>query len=71
MGWVRAVPVFGSDGSSLERFFHYCFNRTGRFRFRFRFLKTVLMVPVPLSVSPKAVPAVRVSGSGSVLGHPG
>ena len=41
-GTVRAVPVVGSDGSSLEGvlcMFQYCFDRKGRFRFRFRFLK--------------------------------
>ena len=39
-GTVRAVPVFGSDGSSLESVFSvtalvYCFNRKGWFQFRF------------------------------------
>ena len=34
---VRAVPVFGSGGSSAKRFFFVSvqFNRKGRFRFRF------------------------------------
>ena len=34
-GTVRAVPVFGSGGSSTKQ----QFNRKGRFRFRFRFLE--------------------------------
>ena len=68
-GTVRAVPVFGSGGSSAKKRL-FCvsaqFNRKGWFRFlekvpgkrfwRFRFL----------SVSGKAVPTVPVSGSGSV-----
>ena len=41
-GTVRAVPVFGSGGSSAKKVF-LCvsvqFNRKGRFRFRFRFLE--------------------------------
>ena len=40
-GTVRAVPVFGSGGSSAKRAFRVSveFNRKGRFRFRFRFLE--------------------------------
>ena len=52
-GTVRAVPVFGSGGSSANRaFVCFCtvFNRIGT-------------VPVPLSVSGKTVPTVPVSGS--------
>ena len=65
-GTVRAVPVFGSCGSSTKRVFEVSvqFNRKGRFRF----LKTVTAVPVPLSVSGKTVPTVPVSGPGSVPG---
>ena len=41
-GRVRAVPVFGSGGSSAKKR-SFCvsvqFNRKGRFRFRFRFLE--------------------------------
>ena len=57
-GTVEAVPVFGSDSSSLKRafFFNTIFNRKGRFRFRF--LKTGT---VPLSVS-------RISSGGSGSG---
>ena len=69
-GTVRAVPVFGSRGSSKEGVF-LCFStisHRGRFRFRFRFLETVPAVPVPRSVPAKTVPTVPVSGSGSVPG---
>ena len=55
-GTVRAVPVFGSGGSSAKRVF--CgsakFNRKGRFRFRFRFLENAdPAVPVLRSVPGK------------------
>ena len=69
---VPAVPLKKKKG-------FFCisvqFNRKGRFRFRFLengsgsgfgSWKTVPAVLVPLSVSAKTVPAVPVSGSGSV-----
>ena len=69
-GAVRAVPVFGSSGSSREGVF-VCFSTVShRGRFRFRFLKTVPAVPVPRLVPAKTVPTVPVSGSGSVPGPP-
>ena len=65
-GTVRAVPVFGSGGSSGEGVF-VCFSTVSqRGRFRFRFLETVRAVPVARSVPGKTVPTVPVSGSGSV-----
>ena len=54
-GAVRAVPVFGSDGSALESFlsvFQCCFQQKG----------TVL---VPVAVPETPVPTVPVSVSGS------
>ena len=65
-GTVRAVPVFGSGGSSATRVF-LCFSRVkGKDGSGFGSWKTVPAVPVPLSVSGKTVPTVPVSGSGSV-----
>ena len=56
-GTVRAVPLFGSGGSSKEGGF-VCFSTVSqRGRFRFRFLETV---PVPRSVPAKTVPTVPV-----------
>ena len=67
-GTVRAVPVFGSGGSSKEGFLCVSvqFKSKGRFGSGFGSWKTVPAVPVPLSVSGKTVPTVPVSGSGSV-----
>ena len=68
-GRVRAVPVFGSGGSSAKRGFaafqHSLAGRDGS-GFGFGSWKTVPAVPVPLSVSGKTVPTVPVSGSGLV-----
>ena len=66
-GTFRAVPVFGSNGSSRERVSRY-FSRVLTFQFRFRFLETAPAVPVPLSFPRKTVPTVPVSGPGSVPG---
>ena len=68
-GTVRAVPVFGSGGSSAERGFSvFQYSLTGKdgSGSGFGSWKTVQAVPVPLSVSGKTNPTVPVSGSGSV-----
>ena len=71
-GTVRAVPVFGSGGSSKEGIFQpfLCvsaqFDREDGSGSGFGSWKTVPAVPVP----GKMVPTVPVSGSGSVLGPP-
>ena len=66
-GTVRAVPVFGSRGSSIRRgvlcVSVQCSNGSGS---GFGSWKTVPAVPVPRSVPGKTVPTVPVSGSGSV-----
>ena len=62
-GTVRAVPVFGSNGSSgkgLLILFEYSFSRKGLFRFRFLTVP-VPTVPVPLPASGKRVLTVPVS----------
>ena len=68
-GTVRAVPVFGSGGSSI-----LCvsvqFNREDGSGSGFGSWKMVPAVPVPRSVPGKTVPTVPVSGSGSVPGPP-
>ena len=70
-GTVRAVPVFGSGGSSKEGVY-LCvsvqFSREDGSGFGLG--KTVPAVPVPRSVPGKTVPTVPVSGSGSVPGPP-
>ena len=67
-GTVRAVPVFGSDGSLLERVF-FCFSMlTRKGRVRFRFLKNGSDGSGSSSGFWKTVPTVPVSGSGSVAG---
>ena len=72
-GTVRAVPVFGSRGSSKEGVF-LCvsvqFHREDGSGSGFGSWKTVPAVPVLRSVPGKTVPAVPVSGSGSVPGPP-
>ena len=72
-GTVRAVPVFGSGGSSKDGGF-LCvsvqFNREDSSGSGFGSWKTVPVVPVPRSVPGKTVPTVQVSGSGSVPGPP-
>ena len=71
-GTVRAVPVFGSGGSSAKKVFRlFCVfqhSLTGKdgSGSGFGSWKTVPAVPVPLSVSGKTVPTVPVPGSGSV-----
>ena len=68
-GTVRAVPVFGSGGSSAKKQFSvFQYSLTGKdgSGSGFGSWKTVLAVPVPLSVSGKTVPTVPVPGSGSV-----
>ena len=72
-GTVRAVPVFGSGGSSSEGVFVYfstVSQREGGSGSGFGSWKTVPAVPVPRSVPAKTVPTVPVSGSGSVPGPP-
>ena len=66
-GTVRAVPVFGSDGSSGERVYRYLSSLLTE-RHGFGSCKMVPAVPVPLSVPTKTVPTVPVSGSDSVPG---
>ena len=70
-GTVRAVPVFGSGGSSEEGFFcvFQC-SFTEEDGSSFGSWKAVPAVPVPRSVPAKTVPTVPVSGSGSVPGPP-
>ena len=66
-GTVRAVPVFGSGGSSAKRgFSELQYSFTGKDGSGCGSWKTVPAVPVPLSVSGKPVPTVPVSSSGSV-----
>ena len=68
-GTVRAVPVFGSGGSSAKWvFLSFQHSLTGKdgSGSGFGSWKTVPAVPVPLSVSGKTVPTVPVPGSGSV-----
>ena len=66
-GAVRAVPVFGSDGSSRERFSRcFCAVLSKRHGSGFGFQRTVPTVPVLLPVSEETVPAVPVSGPGLV-----
>ena len=73
VGTVRAVPVFGSRGSSKAVIF-VCvcvsvqFHREDGSGSGFGSWKTVPTVPVPRSVPAKTVPTVPVSGSGSVPG---
>ena len=64
-GRVRAVPVFGSCGSSAKRVF-LCFSKFLKGKDGFGFRKTVPAVLVPFSVSGSTVLTVPVSGSGSV-----
>ena len=72
-GTVRAVLVFGSDGSALENIF-FCVNMILTARNRSgsavpeRVRKTVPTVRVPSLVPGEAVPTVLVSSSGSVPG---
>ena len=72
-GTVRAVPGFGSDGSSAKKGFsvfqHSLTGKDGSGS-SFGSWKTVPAVPVPLSVSGKTVPTVPVPGSGSVPESP-
>ena len=68
-GAVRAVPVFGSGGSSKEGFF-LCVSVEFSREDGSSSWKTVPAVPVPRSVPGKTVPTVPVSGSGSVPGPP-
>ena len=63
---VRAVPVFGSGGSSGFSVFQYSLTGKDGSGFGFGSWKTVPAVPVPLSVSGKTVPTVPVPSSGSV-----
>ena len=65
-GTVRAVPVFGSGGSSAKNVFQYSLTGKDGSGSSFGSWKTVPAVPVPLSVSGKTVPTVPVPGSGSV-----
>ena len=66
-GTVRAVPVFGSGGSSAKRvFLYFQYSLTGKDGSGFGSWKTVPAVLVPLSVSGKTVPTVPVPGSGAV-----
>ena len=68
-GTIRAVPVFGSTGSSTKRVclcFGTVFIREDGSGSGFGSWKTVPAVPVPLPVSGKTVLTVPVSGSGSV-----
>ena len=69
---VRAVPVFGSGGSSKEGFLCVSaqFHREDGSGSGFGSWKTVPAVPVPRSVPAKTVPTVPVSGSGSVPAPP-
>ena len=73
-GTVRAVPAFGSGGSSAKRVLCNSFSTflTGKdgSGSGFGSWKTVPAVPVPLSVPGKTVPTVPVSGSGSVPDPP-
>ena len=72
-GTVRAVPVFGSGGSSAKRgfsVFQHSFTGKDGSGSGFGSWKTVPAVPVPRSVPAKTVPTVPVSGSGSVPGPP-
>ena len=67
-GTVRAVPVFGSGGSSAKKvsLSQYSFTGKDGSGSGFGSWKTVPAVPVPLAVLGKTVPTVPVSGSGSV-----
>ena len=73
-GTVRAVPVFGSGGSSKEGVFVFSvqFRREDSSSSGFGSWRTVPAVPVPRSVPgpAKTVPMVLVSGSSSVPGPP-
>ena len=71
-GTVRAVPVFGSGGSSKEGVLCVSvqFHREDGSDSGFGSWKTVPAVPVPRSVPAKTVPTVPVSGSSSVPGPP-
>ena len=65
-GTVRAVPVFGSGGSSAKQGFSvFQYSLTGKegSGSGFGSWKAVPAVPVPLSVSGKTVPTVPVPGS--------
>ena len=72
-GTVRAVPVFGSRGSSIGRGFlcvsGQC-NREGGSGSGFGSRRTVPVVPVPHSVPGKTVPTVPVSVPVRFLNHP-
>ena len=69
---MRAVPIFGSGGSSEKGFLCVSvqFDREDGSGSGFGSWKTVPAVPVPRSVPAKTVPTVPVSGSGSVPGPP-
>ena len=58
VGTVRAVPVFGSGGSSAEVFSCVSveFNRERRFRFRFRFLEKLRVVETVVLENGRFVP---------------